>query len=278
MVLPVYWYKGHLHRAETIALALDDPGLLYGASLFTTLRVVNGNLAHPATAWPAHCDRLAASGRALGWAQPDWGRLTLGARTLLAEAPEARILRLAVFADGREWIVGRVLPEDLGDRYRHGILAHWDAAGQELYRRSLPQHKSGNYLPCWLAHRSARQHSAQEAILSDRAGHWLETSTGNLWAYRAGQWWTPPLGKILPGIARQRLGSHLAAAGEPVGEAPWTADWVGGCEAIAYSNSVVGLVAIRAVVGPGAIASAAWASDSSLARVAALRSRVWPEF
>ncbi|HCF27363.1 MAG TPA: 4-amino-4-deoxychorismate lyase, partial [Cyanobacteria bacterium UBA11049] len=47
---------------------------------------------------------------------------------------------------------------------------------------------------------------AGEAILVDANGNWLETSTGNLWGWQNGCWWTPPLeAGILPGVVRQQL-------------------------------------------------------------------------
>jgi 4-amino-4-deoxychorismate lyase len=44
-----------------------------------------------------------------------------------------------------------------------------------------------------LAKANAQKLNTQEAILVDAAGNWLETSTGNLWGWRDGSWWTPAL-------------------------------------------------------------------------------------
>jgi 4-amino-4-deoxychorismate lyase len=256
---------------------VDEPALLYGATVFTTLRWYGsepaGCLADPRTAWPAHHDRLAGAIAEFGWPAPDWERVETGVGVLAAHWP---VIRVTLFPDGREWILGRSLPADLDRWYVQGITA-WLAsdrplpvgqpnapaldasaldahAPQEpgLFTRAIAARKTGNYLPSWLALQRARSLGATEAIAVAPSGEWLETSTGNLWAWREGQWWTPPCdGRSLPGIARSRLIQQLTATGQAVGERVWTPDWVQGCEVLAYSNSVVGLVPIRRVERSG---------------------------
>ncbi|MEM9102738.1 MAG: right-handed parallel beta-helix repeat-containing protein, partial [Pseudomonadota bacterium] len=137
-------------------------------------------LEHPLTQWQAHCDRLCNSLNKLDWIAPDWHRLRVGANKLMPQFP---VLRMTIFPDGREWITGRHLPVDLQQRQRDGITA-W-VADPDL-SRSLSTEKTGNYLAPWLARQQAQQQGAQEAILVDPAGNWLETSTGNLWGWREG--------------------------------------------------------------------------------------------
>ena len=244
MVETIFWYNGNLSHGNFLEIAIDDPGLLYGATAFTTLRTYHQSLHSQLTNWNRHCDRLLTSLQTFGWQQPDWERLQHGAETLIAYYP---VLRIAIFPDGREWIVGRFLPEDLTERQQYGIKA-WVADKPE-YRRSLPQQKTGNYLAAWLALREGQRYGAKEAILVDASGNWLETSTGNLWGWRDGQWWTPPgSAGILPGVARSQLIDWLVSQNLFVGEVSWDADWVGGLEAIAFTNSVVEVVPVHTVV------------------------------
>jgi len=239
----MFWYNGELIHASTLELAIDDPGLLYGATVFTTLRVYHRSLDSALTNWKAHCDRLANSLQTFGWLQPDWHRLRQGAQVMLAQFP---VLRITVFPDGREWIVGRLVPENLPERQQHGVSAIVATALQ--FNRCLPAHKTGNYLSAWLAGAKARQMSAGEAILVDENGNWLETSTGNLWGWRDGNWWTPPLSAgILPGVVRSQLKQWLSKHELPVRELPWLANDVKQFEAIAYSNSVVEVVPIHTI-------------------------------
>ena len=243
----MFWDSGKLIKKGSIEIAIDDPGILYGATVFTTLRVYEGSLDRAWTNWTGHCDRLRSSLENFGWQMPDWERLRQGAEILKAHFP---VLRITIFPDGRELIIGRDLPADLSQRQQFGIVA-WLAEASE-FRRIIPEHKTGNYLSAWLALQKAQQHGAKEAILIDIAGNWLETSTGNLWGWGDGRWWTPPLSAgILPGLMRSQLIAWVLSQNEIVEEVPWTPDLVGSLEAIAYSNSVVQLVPIHSVIASG---------------------------
>ncbi len=243
--MAIYWYNGKLILSETIELAIDDPGLIYGATVFTTMRVYNNSLSHRLTNWRAHYHRLCSSLQHFGWKIPDEGRLRQGVELMLARFP---VLRITVFPDGREWITGRFLPENLSEKQKHGISA-W-VATPEL-SRSLPDYKTGNYLSAWLAKNNAIRLNVEEAILVDAKGNWLETTTGNLWGWQDGCWWTPPTTTgILPGITRLQLVDWLKQKQLQVREEPWTPDLVKGFEAIATSNSVVEIVPIHTVILP----------------------------
>lgn len=240
-----YWFNGQLCRGSDILLAVNDPALLYGATVFTTLRVYGQHLDHPLTHWMAHQQRLVDALTAFGWPSPDWQRVQQGAKALLEEHP---VLRITCLPDGRELVTGRTLPQDLEAMQSQGIAA-WVARG-ELYRRSQATYKTGNYLGAWLAHQAAQQHGAREAILLDAQGQWLETSTGNLWGWANGQWHTPGLGAgLLPGIVRAHLIEHLRQQGERVDQAPWPPGVIQRFEALAYSNSAVQVVPIHTVLG-----------------------------
>jgi 4-amino-4-deoxychorismate lyase len=240
----MFWYDGKLVERDGISIAIDDPGLLYGATVFTTLRVYERSLSHPLTHWQLHCDRLRESIKAFDWQLPDWQRLRRGAEILLANDP---VLRITIFADGREWIVGRSLPQDLVTRQQQGIIG-W-VADESFLQRSLANYKTGNYLSAWLALQKAQKLGAKEAILLDKAGNWLESSTGNLWGWKDGLWWTPVVEeKILPGIARSRLLEWLRSRQISVEENRWTPDFVANLDAIALSNSVMEIVPFNSIL------------------------------
>jgi branched-subunit amino acid aminotransferase/4-amino-4-deoxychorismate lyase len=238
----VYWYDGNLVEGKTLELAIDDPALLYGATLFTTLRVYQ-TLNHPLTNWQGHLTRLQTSLEAFQWHPPNWQRLRQGAEFLIAKFP---VLRIVLFPDGREWITGRFLPSDLIQRQQQGIVA---TVANSQFQRSLPNHKTGNYLAPWLALQTAQRHSAQEVILTDDTGHWLETSTGNLWGYRDRHWWTPPLQSgILPGLLRSQLITKIRCQNEEVSEHPWNPELVEQFEAIAYTNCIMEIIPIHTIL------------------------------
>ena len=240
----MYWYNGELIDSERIILKIDDLGLLYGATAFTTLRVYEQSLDHPLTCWQAHCDRLNSTLKAFNWCQPHWQNLERGAQLLLDHFP---VLRVAIFPDGREWITGRHLPQNLKQRQTLGITA-W-VAREPLYQRSLAQYKTGNYLSAYLARQRALSLNAREAILVDEDGNWLETSTGNLWGWQKNCWYTPHLNSaILPGIARSRWLDYFDARAIEVRENVWTPQFVIELESLFYSNCVVEMVPIATVI------------------------------
>ena len=240
----MYWYEGKLFENNQLELDINDPGLLYGATVFSTMRVYEQSLTHPLTNWQAHCNRLNDSIKVFNWQQPDWQRLKQGAEILLSHFP---VLRLVVFADGREWITGRDLPTDLPERQKQGVTA-W-VANDSLFRRDLAAYKTGNYLGAYLALKKAHILGAKEAILIDSNGNWLETSTGNLWGWQDDCWYTPSLEVgILPGIVRSRLLNWLKSQHISVKENVWTPEFMQGLKAIFYSNCVIEIVPLQTII------------------------------
>ncbi|ESA36712.1 class iv aminotransferase [Leptolyngbya sp. Heron Island J] len=237
-----YWFAGQLYQGEQVTIAANDPAIAYGASVFTTMRIYENSLTHPLTAWDWHRDRISQSLHYFAWSSPNWQRTITGCQALLNQYP---VLRLTILADGRELITGRPLPQNLEQQQQQGVTA-WVAAAP-TYQRSLPGHKTSNYLPCWLAMQTAKTHGARDAILTTATGEWLETSTGNLWGYRDDRWWTPPLTSgLLPGISRSRLIKNLKH--QAITDVCWTSDIVTQFECLAYSNCVIELLPIHTVL------------------------------
>lgn len=240
----MFWYDGQLINSPQIKLEINNPGLCYGATVFTTMRVYDQSLNHPRTCWLAHCGRLRIAIKAFNWTQPNWQQLQQGVESLSNHYP---VLRIAVFPDGKEWVTGRNLPCDLQQRQEQGITA-W-LAQDSLYRRDLSSYKTGNYLAAYLARHQALSLNAQEAILVDAQGNWLETSTGNLWGWKDNCWYTPSLDSgILPGVARARWLSFFRTEAVRVIENVWTPEFASTLTALSYSNCVIDLVPITIVL------------------------------
>ncbi|HAC62680.1 MAG TPA: 4-amino-4-deoxychorismate lyase [Cyanothece sp. UBA12306] len=278
----MFWFNGEFKKENTISLEITEPGLIYGATLFTTLRVYQQSLDHPLTQWKSHCQRLESSLKAFDWNLPDWQQLYQEAAFLANHYP---VLRLVIFPDGKEWITGRFLPPDLAQSQQKGIKGwvavkevksqklevrsdfsknnlrvdsktvepiKWDFSDNYfdnyLFKRSLANHKTGNYLGAFLALQRAKQLGFREAILVDNKGNWLETSTGNLWGYKKGIWYTPNVGEdILAGIGREQILSWLNYQQIPVKQSIWNPELIETLEVIAYSNSVVEIIPFSAI-------------------------------
>jgi 4-amino-4-deoxychorismate lyase len=245
----MFWYDGKLVENNHISLEISNPGLIYGATVFTTLRVYNNSLDHPLTHWQQHCDRLKRSLIQFEWPLPDWQEIIDGAEQLLTHYP---ILRIVIFPDRKIWITGRFLPEDLTIRQQEGIIG-W-VADSLLFKRSLADYKTGNYLTAWLALQKAQKQGAKEAILINDYNHWLETSTGNLWGWKNNCFWTPPdNGTILPGITRSQLLRWLLQQNIEVKQDHWTADLIQSFESIAYSNCGVEIIPFSQILNQSQI-------------------------
>jgi 4-amino-4-deoxychorismate lyase len=238
-----YWYQGQQVDSPTLLLAYDDPGLLYGATVFTTCRIYEKSIEHPLTLWSAHRQRLTNSLLALDWTLPNWQQVEQGIAAILEHHPDRPIIRVTIFPDGRELIFGRQLPADLEQRQQQGVVAKVVNG----FDRSLAVHKTGNYLASWLAKQQV--HPASEAILTDANGRWLETSTGNLWGWDGSKFYSPSI-ESLAGIARDHLVQWLQSQGKIVDEQPWDVNIIERFIGLAYSNSVVQLVPIHTVVWP----------------------------
>ncbi len=245
LIFLMYWYDGRQIESNTIELNSSDPGLLFGATVFTTLRTDRLTEIE----YDLHCHRLRSSVLDFCWHEPDWVRLKQGIKCLM---PAFSVLRITLFPDGRELITGRDLPPNLTTWQQKGVTV---IIADRQYTRSIPQHKTGNYLAPWLALQQARNRDIQEAILTNNLGYWLETTTGNLWGYRDGCWYTPPLSAgILPGIARSQILTHLQQQNLPVVEREWNPEWVKDLDSIGYSNSVVRFIPIHtAITAAGAL-------------------------
>ncbi|HIK37866.1 MAG: aminotransferase class IV [Geminocystis sp.] len=230
----MFYFDGNLHRDNKISLDINSPVWLYGVSVFTTIRIYGHSLSHPLTNWNRHVRRLKTSISEFEWPMPDWEKIKTEVEDLSKHFP---VIRIAILPDGKEIITGRNLPENLGEKQRQGVrgLVLYD----DVVKRGISRHKTGNYLPNWLALNMAKKQDCQEAILTDKQHHWLETATGNLWGYKKGVWFTPPPGEILPGIARETI---IDYADFPIEVNQWTEEFVEELEAVAYSNSVVEII------------------------------------
>jgi branched-chain amino acid aminotransferase len=235
-----YWWTGQLHFGHTLDLSIDDPAFIYGATVFTTLRIYHQNPQHPLTALEAHLKRLEIQVDALGWEAPAWEQVNLAVQAL---APNYPVLRITLFPDGRELVTGRALPPDLEQKQQKGVVLLAVEGG-----RSWPHLKTGNYLVSFQAFRKAEAQGAQEAILMQE-GTWLETSRGNLWAWDGSQYLTPPEEGCLAGIFRQQLLSKLADLAIPHAVVPFSPERQRSFQAIGYGNSVVELLPVRGIIG-----------------------------
>ena len=81
------------------------------------------------------------------------------------------------------------------------------------YERYLPNAKTLNMLPSYLAHRRAQEQNAYDTIFVNRRGEMVEGSRTNLFALRGQTLYTPPADEVLIGVTR----THVIATAEATG-------------------------------------------------------------
>ena len=79
---------------------------------------------------------------------------------------------------------------------------------------------AGAYLGPMLARKRAIAAGADDVVLLDRDGDIAEAPIANAFAVVSGTLWTPPLGRVLPGITRDSVLAIARAEGIPVREEP----------------------------------------------------------
>jgi branched-subunit amino acid aminotransferase/4-amino-4-deoxychorismate lyase len=221
---------GRLVPAEEASISVFDRGLLYGESLFETIKVLD----QAPCLWGAHRDRLATGCRELGLPL-DPEALERGVRRLLLSRPITHgSLRLQV-TGGRQPGGGRGLlapaegrrPSVIGtlyetapypaDVYTAGVPV---VTGQGLCR-PLPGLKSGSYLASVRARARAAAAGAFEAVLT--AGdppELLEGSFTSLIFWDGERLVVPSQERVLPGVTAAEVLAVAREAGLEVAEQP----------------------------------------------------------
>lgn len=220
---------------------------------------------------PEHVRRLLRSAEIVGLPVPyDEGALLDAARAVVAESRlEAGLVRWSVFYAASE---PDLLPRDLTTRVAVAAQAIDDSAERppiavatfDDARKAAPDvlpadaKASAAYLGPLLARRRAVAAGADEIVLLDRDGDIAEAPTANAFAVASGVLWTPPLGRVLPGITRDTILTLAREAGlaREVREAPLPrAAFASADEAFLCGTSLpiapIGRIDDRTLVAPG---------------------------
>jgi len=229
-------------------LPLDDGAVLFGDTLFETLKAKDGRILF----LEEHLDRMELAARLLDFPfRRDAIRHALAATMLRLDAPVAR-LRLTL---SRGPFAGINLPPP--EQGRFFVFAHSYAEPNAAERNAgavcviapnrrvnplshLPQMKRGNYADCLYAADFARRRGAREALFVSAEGAVLEGATSNLFLLRAEVLATPPAGElVLAGIMRREVLRAAAAAGLATEERDIQLDELFAADEVFLSNSLI---------------------------------------
>lgn len=207
-----------------------DRGVLYGESLFETLKVVRG----APCLWEGHRDRLAAGCVELG-IPLDLSGLEDGVRRLLGHAPlEYGVLRVQV-TGGEQPGGGRGMTAPAVGRHPRVVASAVEGAppAGDVYApgvrvvsgggfpRPMPRLKSGNYLASVRAKGLAESAGAFECILVEgEPPRIVEGSFSNVLLWDGEALVSPPEVGRLPGVTVGVVLEEAALAGVPVTTRP----------------------------------------------------------
>jgi branched-subunit amino acid aminotransferase/4-amino-4-deoxychorismate lyase len=217
------YLNGEFVSAADVAVAPDDAGFLWGATVTERLRTFGGRLFR----LDEHLERLARSmeivGIDVGLDQAALGELA----TELVDRNFAQVidgddLGLVIFATpGRDGSAEptlclhttRLAHESWTKKYEQGDALTVTSVEQVPTRCWPPELKCRSRMHYYLADREAhRIDPGSHALLLDAEGHVVEASTANVVIFREGDGLiSPPRSRVLPGISLAVL-EELAAA------------------------------------------------------------------
>ncbi len=231
---------GRLQRLQDLMVPATDRGLLLGDAVFETLRTYEGRL----FALNEHLDRLEASLRGIRINDAPsrdqvakWTRETTAATLEAQSGPggsssddvdaPACVVRVTVtrgsgghglstqgVGPARVIVIARPLPPPPETVYSEGLRVVTAGIKRAPVGVQDPTIKATSALNLILARLEADQAGADEALLTDGEGRYLEASAANLFVLRGGSYWTPrgPDG-VLEGVTAGIVQELLQEAG-----------------------------------------------------------------
>ncbi|MBE3572771.1 MAG: aminotransferase class IV [Moorella humiferrea] len=249
MPAAIVYFNGSLQPVAGTAISPADPGFLYGAGLFETIRIEKGRALFLAE----HLQRLISSARRLGWHVPE----TSGLPAALQHAIAANQVttgrgRLNFFQGCQGYNLMFTAenglpytPEDYRKGYRAAIVTI-----RRNQHSPLAGLKTMNYLENILALAEARKKGAQEALLLNLDGNLAEGSRSNLFLIQQDTLYTPDLASgPLPGLARARVLKLAAGLGLAVKEEPLKAEALLAAGEAFLTNSLMEILPLTWVDG-----------------------------
>jgi branched-chain amino acid aminotransferase len=213
--------NGNIVGRDQAMLSVFDRGFLYGDSVYETLRTYD----QVPFMMDRHLDRLAASAQRIAIPLPDPGHIAAEVRrSCRAAEPGEYFVRVVVTrGEGPVWPQGAPVgldpatcqnpnlviyvlpfPEQIADLQKNGIAVSIVPIRRNPRVALDPSIKSCNQLNNILAVAAASRDHAFEAIMRNPEGYIAEGASSNVFIFRNGELWTPPLAAgILEGITRE---------------------------------------------------------------------------
>jgi branched-chain amino acid aminotransferase len=249
-------YNGIFVPETKAVLAVNDGAVLFGDSLFETLKARRKTICH----LERHLDRMEQSARLL--VMPFDRRQVTAALLAIAERLDAPVSRLRLTLS-RGPFTGLTFPaqeqrhffitaqpysEPTAQERRRGVNCVF-APNQRVNPLShLPQMKRGNYIDCLYAADFARRQGAREALFVGVQGEILEGATSNLFLRQGETLITPTAGPlVLGGIMRHRIIRTAQALGLSVVEKNVSKMELLAAEEVFLCNALIDILPVSAI-------------------------------
>ncbi|HEY7744838.1 MAG TPA: aminotransferase class IV [Desulfuromonadales bacterium] len=249
---------GSFIEPKEAGLPLDDGAVLFGDTLFETLKARGGRICF----LEDHLDRIELAARLLAFPfdRPAI-REALNATARRLEAPVTRLrltltrgaftgLSLPPASRGRFFILARAYAEPTESERAAGAVCVVAQNRRVNPLSHLPQMKRGNYADCLYAADFARRRGAREALFVNAEGCALEGATSNLFALQGDTLVTPPAGElVLAGIMRRQVLRAAASLGLRLEERDLPLDELFAADEVFLSNSLIDLLPVSQLEG-----------------------------
>ncbi len=229
------WIDGEFYPKEEAKISVYDHGLLYGDGIFEGIRVYNGRIFK----LEEHIDRLYDSAKAI-WLEIPMSKEEMIEKTAMVVREnglkDAYIRLVVTRGKGDLGLDPRKCPKPtiiiIADHislypqeyYEKGIEVITVALRRNHFEMCNPRVKSLNYLNNILAKIEAINYGNYlEAILLNQNGYVTECTADNVFMYRKGKLYTPPIYfGILEGITRNTVIELAKKLGIEILEQPFT--------------------------------------------------------
>jgi len=250
--------NGEFVDFDQTGLPLNDGAILFGESLFETLKARNGRIRF----LDDHLDRLQLSARLLQFPL-DRERIRQALQNTAARLaePVAR-LRLTVSrgsftgldfppADQSHFFITAAPYREPQPSEREQGVACVFAPNYRVNPLShLPQMKRGNYADCLYAANHARRRGAREALFRTADQQVLEGATSNLFILQNGTLLTPPAGElVLAGIMRRQVLQAAGDLGLPITERTIVVDELHAADEVFLTNTLIDTLPVATLEG-----------------------------
>lgn len=250
--------NGEFVAPDRAGLAPDDGAVLFGDSLFETLKAREGRIRF----LDDHLDRLQLSARLLDF-PIDADRIRRALQETVGRlAEDTARLRLTVSRGGftglefppaeRSHFFIQALPysEPLHSEREQGVACVFAPNRRVNPLSHLPQMKRGNYADCLYAANHARRRGAREALFRTDDNLVLEGATSNLFILHQGKLLTPPSGElVLAGVMRRQVLQAAAQLGLPAEERPVTIEELFAADEAFLTNALIDTLPVATVEG-----------------------------